>query len=67
MFDGRLSVNFDGRRTTSDPILEQACGAEARLWRRRWRLFFPAVAGLFGHGGGNERGDGHDLLSPAAD
>jgi cyclopropane-fatty-acyl-phospholipid synthase len=22
------------------------------VWRRRWRLFFLAVAGLFGHAGG---------------
>ena len=30
-------------------IAARVYGDEATLWRRRWRLFFLAVAGLFGH------------------
>ena len=29
------------------------------LWRRRWRLFFLATAGLFGHANGDEWGVSH--------
>ena len=46
------------------PILESVYGADARLWRRRWRLFFLATAGLFGHAGGGEWGVGHYRLAP---
>jgi cyclopropane-fatty-acyl-phospholipid synthase len=35
------------------------------LWQRRWRLFFLATAGLFGHDGGAEWGVSHYRLSPA--
>lgn len=38
--------------------------ADAALWFRRWRLFFLATAGLFGHHGGTEWGVGHYLLRP---
>ena len=65
-FDGRFAVNFDARRTTSDPILETACGAKARLWRRCWRPFFRAVAGVLGHAGRNERGVDRDMPNAAA-
>jgi cyclopropane-fatty-acyl-phospholipid synthase len=44
--------NFDLHRAAIDPILRQTYGAEAAVWARRWRLFFLAVAGLFGHAGG---------------
>ena len=40
-------------------------GAEASLRMRRWRLFFLATAGLFGHDGGEEWGISHYLLKPA--
>jgi cyclopropane-fatty-acyl-phospholipid synthase len=36
------------------------------LWRRRWRLFFLATAGLFGHDNGDVWGVGHYLLAPSA-
>jgi cyclopropane-fatty-acyl-phospholipid synthase len=39
-------------------------GAEAGLKMRRWRLFFLATAGLFGHRGGEEWGVSHYLLKP---
>ena len=47
------------------PILKQVYGPHATLWRRRWRLFFLATAGLFGHDKGNVWGVGHYLLKPA--
>ena len=48
-----------------DPILSQVYGADAGLWRRRWRLFFLATSGLFGHAGGESWGVGHYRLKPA--
>ncbi|MCT8997240.1 SAM-dependent methyltransferase [Chelativorans intermedius] len=57
---------FDENRAVVDPILERVYGREARLWHRRWRLFFLATAGLFGHGDGLEWGVSHYLLRPAA-
>ena len=41
-------------------------GEAATVWMRRWRLFFLATAGLFGHGGGSEWGVSHYLLQPVA-
>lgn len=51
--------NFDDKIDRIRPILQQTYGADARLWERRWRLFFLATAGLFGHGGGDVWGVGH--------
>ncbi len=45
-------ANFDRDRAAIDPLLRETYGAEAPLWARRWRLFFLAVAGLFGHASG---------------
>ena len=57
-------ANFDAQIGRIDPILSQVYGADARLWRRRWRLFFLATAGLFGHAAGREWGVGHYRLKP---
>jgi cyclopropane-fatty-acyl-phospholipid synthase len=59
-------VNFDAHRARIDPILMAVYGASARRWRRRWRLFYLATAGLFGHAGGDEWGVSHYRLRPAA-
>ncbi len=48
-----------------DPILRKVYGADAALWRRRWRLFFLATSGLFGHAGGDAWGVNHYRLSPS--
>ncbi|MGE0500259.1 MAG: cyclopropane-fatty-acyl-phospholipid synthase family protein [Rhizobiaceae bacterium] len=56
--------NFDANRPAIDRILGEVYGSEAPLWRRRWRLFFLATAGLFGHAGGEEWGVSHYRLSP---
>ncbi len=57
--------NFDAHIGEIMPILKSVYGADANLWRRRWRLFFLATAGLWGHDGGREWGVGHYLLAPA--
>ncbi|MDB5524994.1 MAG: cyclopropane-fatty-acyl-phospholipid synthase [Rhizobium sp.] len=58
-------ANFDRGIDSVDRILKRVYGADAVLWRRRWRLFFLATAGLFGHENGDVWGVGHYLLSPA--
>jgi cyclopropane-fatty-acyl-phospholipid synthase len=59
-------VNFDSNRTEIDRILQSVYGADAGLWARRWRLFFLATSGLFGHAAGEEWGVSHYVLSPVA-
>lgn len=56
---------FDANRARVDRILREIYGADAALWRQRWRLFYLATAGLFGHAGGEEWGVSHYLLRPA--
>lgn len=56
--------NFDANRATIDPILAEVYGPAAAVWRRRWRLFFLATAGLFGHRGGEEWGVSHYRMRP---
>ena len=58
-------ANYDRRRAEIRPILEDVYGADATLWGRRWRLFFLATAGLFGHRGGRDWGVSHYLMRPA--
>ena len=50
--------------TRYSPVLKRVYGRDARLWQRRWRLFFLATAGLFGHAGGEEWGVSHYRLTP---
>ena len=58
--------NFDARSEHIVPILKAVYGKDANLWRRRWRLFFLATAGLWGHDGGREWGVGHYRMKPVA-
>jgi len=58
--------NFDSNRAAIEAIFRSVYGTEASLWMRRWRLFFLATAGLFGHAGGEEWGVSHYLLRPAS-
>lgn len=44
------------------PILKDVYGSEAALWERRWRLFFLATEGLFGHDDGRPWGVMHYRL-----
>jgi cyclopropane-fatty-acyl-phospholipid synthase len=57
-------ANFDANQAKIDPILADVYGRDAPLWRRRWRLFFLATAGLFGHANGEEWGVSHYNLRP---
>jgi cyclopropane-fatty-acyl-phospholipid synthase len=58
-------ARFDANRQQIDRILDEVYGADATLWRQRWRLFYLATAGLFGHASGEEWGVSHYLLRPA--
>lgn len=60
-------ANFDAERERIDPILADVYGPDADLWRRRWRLFFLATAGLFGHADGEEWGVSHYRLAPTGE
>jgi len=60
-------ANFDARRPAIDRVLTETYGNEARLWARRWRLFFLATAGLFGYRDGSEWGVSHYRLRPAGE
>ncbi len=57
-------TNFDANRAPITRLLTEVYGPGARLWRRRWRLFYLATAGLFGHANGEEWGVSHYLLKP---
>jgi cyclopropane-fatty-acyl-phospholipid synthase len=57
-------ANFDRNADAIDAVLRGFYGADAALWRRRWRLFLHATAGLFGHSDGREWGVSHYRLRP---
>jgi cyclopropane-fatty-acyl-phospholipid synthase len=58
-------ANYDRQAAAVRPTLEAVYGKDATLWHRRWRLFYLATAGLFGHRGGQEWGVSHYRLRPA--
>lgn len=58
-------ANYDRNIADVRRILKSVYGVDARLWERRWRLFYLATAGLFGHRGGSIWGVSHYLLKPA--
>lgn len=58
--------NYDANLGAIEPILRETYGAEWKVWGRRWRLFFMATAGLFGHAGGKEWGVSHYRLRPVS-
>jgi cyclopropane-fatty-acyl-phospholipid synthase len=57
-------ANFDANAPAIEAVLRATYGAAAGIWRRRWRLFFLAVAGLFGHDNGAVWGVSHYRLKP---
>jgi cyclopropane-fatty-acyl-phospholipid synthase len=57
--------NFDRNDEAVRRILSECYGKDAQVWHRRWRLFFLATAGLFGHNNGETWGVSHYRLSPA--
>jgi cyclopropane-fatty-acyl-phospholipid synthase len=58
-------ANMDANKPAVARIMREVYGAEARMWTRRWRIFFLATAGLFGDSGGREWGVSHWRLRPA--
>jgi cyclopropane-fatty-acyl-phospholipid synthase len=58
--------NYDRNMDRIAPVLRATYGADWKLWQRRWRLFFLATEGLFGHAGGDVWGVAHCRLKPAA-
>ena len=56
---------YDRNAAPIAAILQDVYGADWRIWRRRWRLFFLATAGLFGEAGGDVWGVSHYRLAPA--
>jgi cyclopropane-fatty-acyl-phospholipid synthase len=57
-------ANFDAGRARIGAVLRPVYGAETELWMRRWRWFFLATAGLFGHRDGREWGVSHYRMRP---
>ncbi|THD51753.1 cyclopropane-fatty-acyl-phospholipid synthase family protein [Phenylobacterium sp.] len=57
--------SYDRNVAAIRPVLKAVYGDKAVLWHRRWRLFFLATAGLFGHRGGEEWGISHYRLKPS--
>jgi cyclopropane-fatty-acyl-phospholipid synthase len=57
-------ANFDANAAEINALLRQVYGADAELWRRRWRMFFISVSELFGHANGAAWGISHYRLSP---
>jgi cyclopropane-fatty-acyl-phospholipid synthase len=55
-------ANYDRNAAGIEPILRDVYGADWQLWKRRWRLFFLATAGLFGDRGGEVWGVSHYRL-----
>lgn len=59
-------ANLDARRNDVAPILQSTYGAsDAERWFNRWRMFFLAVAELFGFADGEEWFVAHYLLEHA--
>jgi cyclopropane-fatty-acyl-phospholipid synthase len=59
-------ANYDAHAEEIDALLHDVYGDHAWLWRRRWRMFFLAVSGLFGHDEGQAWGVSHYRLAPAS-
>jgi len=59
--------NFDRNVEAIDDIFQGVYAADAALWKRRWRIFFLATAGLFGDSGGEVWGVSHYRLRPVHD
>jgi cyclopropane-fatty-acyl-phospholipid synthase len=56
--------NLDAERSSLMPLLVNTYGpADAAIWFQRWRMFYMAVAELFGYAKGNEWGVAHYRFS----
>ncbi|RZJ97022.1 MAG: class I SAM-dependent methyltransferase [Brevundimonas sp.] len=59
-------ANMDRNVDRVTELMEETYGAEAKLWRRRWRRFYLATAGLFGNDEGRTWAVTHYRLAPVA-
>jgi len=57
-------AGMDAARTPIIKIFEATYGPDALRWFNRWRMFYMAVAELFGYDKGSEWGVAHYLFSP---
>ena len=57
---------LDASRALTLPILEAGYGTQAHIQFQRWRMFYMAVAELFGYDQGREWGVGHYLFVRSA-
>lgn len=57
-------ANLDDHAEEIAHLMRGVYGTEAKVWLRRWRMFFLATAGLFGHAAGETWGISHYRLSP---
>jgi cyclopropane-fatty-acyl-phospholipid synthase len=58
-------ANMDAEPERVMALMRETYGADAALWRRRWRRFYMATAGLFGNDDGATWAVSHYLLKPA--
>lgn len=58
--------NLDAARQKVMPVLERTYGDEAAVWFHRWRMFYMAVAELFGYERGEQWGVVHTLFRKPA-
>jgi cyclopropane-fatty-acyl-phospholipid synthase len=54
--------NMDVNKEAITPILQQTYGADAEMWRNRWRMFYMACAELFGYDNGQQWWVSHYLF-----
>lgn len=57
-------ANCDANRSTVESLFTDVYGDQAKLWLRRWRLFYLATEGLFGDDAGRTWGVSHYRLRP---
>ncbi len=57
--------NMDQNVDRVSELMRETYGEDWKLWRRRWRRFYLATAGLFGNDDGNTWAVSHYLLTPA--
>ncbi|MBV8851677.1 MAG: class I SAM-dependent methyltransferase [Methylobacteriaceae bacterium] len=58
--------NYDACETEVRKSLIETYGTNWRIWHRRWRLFFLATMGLFGHAEGEIWSVSHYRLAPTS-
>jgi len=55
-------ASLDKARDRIMPLLDDVYGRDAHVWFQRWRMFYMAVAELFGYASGQEWGVAHCLF-----